>query len=1181
MNNLDTYTDLLVRISAPRNGGKHHAVEASINGDSFFFGGSLKLDEEKLRPVILDNQAYGRTLGAALFSEPIKRAYLKARGIADATSHGQLRLRLQIDPDASALHALRWERLVLPAAGREVPLSISGLMPFSRFISRESAITEPLTRRPIRMAVAISNPSDLQAWGLSPINVEKELDSLRLSLQDVFHSGKTQITIFPGRSGVPDALHKQLTQDGCVILDGATTLKIVQDQLLNCDLFHFLGHGVFVPGQPSGSSALYLEKPDGKVLLAKDNDIISSLGDGSKVPRLVFLAACESAKRTADSLEAFVGLGPKLVQAGVPAVVGMQDLVPMQLAQTLTSRFYQGILEHGIIDQALNDARLPLFENRHADWSIPVLFMRIRNGRLFSPDPLRTLLIQIVESSDQFFADKEPSLPLDVIRVSGDQDRDTLIWLERETTPGDDFKHTVGEIFNNDRGTKRRLAILLGEAGTAKSTHLKHLAGSLAKRTLNTPGSPAIVPVFTHLSNFFKLDIGFQESFHAFLLWSLQKLSPELDGKQFDNWLRDPQGPTFLFLIDGSDRLDDSKRTTVLEQLDQFTRRHPRHCYLLVCDLSHFSGLQLQVSDYLIVKPMSQTRLKTYLQGLPDKQGRRLYHMLEKARLFDLASLPWILVKMLTQVRRGIIPNSRTGVLGTLVQELLDKIPNEKGLRARAAKTLHALAWEMQRSRCTILSVTEAFRIMHAARGNREYLLEELLSTLVGLRILAPVGDNSMRFAYPGLQAWFTAQSLLAIPHQAVILDDITATLGRLSRVRWWEDSLVLLAGSIDDADSLLRLILYGGRITEGDRIFLVARCIQEAGFQKITKALHNQVTNALVWLSSSPNETRIARRQHAIHTLGQLQATTAIPHLVKLVLEQVRTDWQGKPAYEYSSVRMAAVEALMNMASPTIDYAVENHPQYAQVLTSWFREDIAALEEQLTLPPPTLQTVAAFVLGNIGSRAAAEVLIKAFQQPGIESATRWAITDALLRVESAQVTHYAILPFIDADAAAKVDLPKESWNKRQHWYERVAYLIGHINPADLRTGAFLDRCLHQYTGVWLKARTLRAIGLIADNRYKSLLEEIAQGNFSNIALGKLNSVDAIYLRSVAIDSLAGIGDQQTLSLLQRQDDWSNPGLQAAYYRTSEEINWRIFKSKHSFTPPLNKHQTTNVGENL
>jgi len=1162
------YLDLMIRISASRSRGRPYAVEATIDGDSFFFGGVLDLDFDELLAGSLDNRIYGGALREALFSKPIERAYRKARTMADEKTEGRLRLRLQIDPDASALHALRWERLLLPAGNRDVPLSISGKTPFSRYISRESAITEPLTRRPIHMVVAISSPSRLPA-GMAHIDIEQELASLRLSLQEVRSPGKLRITVVPGSKGISASLREQLQRDGCAILEGPTTLEVLQQQLLACDLFHFLGHGSFAQGQPAGSAALYLEKPDGSVDVARDDEIVSRLGDGSSVPRLVFLAACESALRSRDSLEPFVGLGPKLVQAGVPAVVSMQDLVPMNLAQALTHRFYRGLLAHGRIDQALNDARLTLFENHHADWSIPVLFMRIRNGRLFAPDPLLTLLEKIAKASKRFLEGKEPPLPLDVVRIAGDKERGTLLRLAMDTTPGGDFKLAVREIFAKRRGDELRLAVLLGGAGTAKSFHLQHLAGVLAKKALAAPSPPATVPVYAHLSNYTSHKLGFQDSFHSFLLESLRQLSPGLTDQMFSQWLEEPQGPTFLFMIDGSERLDDNARSMVLEQFEKFAGRHRRHCFLLVCDLSHFTSPQLTISDFLVVKPMSRSRLKTYLQALRDKEGQSLYGMLAKAGLFDLAAVPWILVRILGQVRRGIVPRSRTGVLANLVAEMLAKLPNEKGIRTRAARTLSSLAWEMQNSRRLVLSVSRAFRIMDAARGHREYELEYFLSRLIYENILTPVGDDALRFAYSGLRAWFAAQALNSIPDRNAVLDDITATLGRLSRSRWWEDTLVLLAGSVDDVNILLRQILNCGSLTTGDQVFLAARCMQEAGAGRVADELHGQVTNALVRISSSSYEPRATRRQHAIRTLGKLKVESAVPHLVNLALERVRTSWDGHPAFEYSSVRLAAVEALRYMESVTSRYVATRYPDFGKLLVYWLRQDISALENQLNTATIANRAVAAFVLGNIASPPAARVLLATFRKPGVDAQTRWAITDSLLKLEPARVTHSAILPFIDATAAKAANLPKETWKKRQHWYERVVYLIGHINPSDPRAGVFLERCLYKFTGVWLKARTIRAIGKMADSRYKDLLEDISRGDFGNIALGNLKKGQATYLRYVAIHALAGIGDRQTLTLLQRQDDGSNPELQAAHHSTSEEIAWRLFERSHaSATPP-------------
>jgi hypothetical protein len=89
----------------------------------------------------------------------------------------------------------------------------------------------------------------------------------------------------------------------------------------------------------------------------------------------------------------------------------------------------------------------------------------------------------------------------------------------------------------------------------------------------------------------------------------------------------------------------------------------------------------------------------------------------------------------------------------------------------------------------------------------------------------------------------------------------------------------------------------------------------------------------------------------------------------------------------------------------------------------------------------------------------------------------------------------------------------------------------------------------------------------------KYLLQKLACGDFSHIAIGKLASDEITYLRSVAIDALAGIGDQRTLSLLQRQDDWSNPELQAASHRARESIAWRLFERSHSCIASLGKHE--------
>lgn len=67
-----------------------------------------------------------------------------------------------------------------------------------------------------------------------------------------------------------------------------------------------------------------------------------------------FLASCDTAKR--DSADAFRGLAPQLIAAGVPAVLAMREQVPIVTAQRPRT-FYRRLLAHGIVDLAADEAR--------------------------------------------------------------------------------------------------------------------------------------------------------------------------------------------------------------------------------------------------------------------------------------------------------------------------------------------------------------------------------------------------------------------------------------------------------------------------------------------------------------------------------------------------------------------------------------------------------------------------------------------------------------------------------------------------------------------------------------------------------------------------------------------------------------------------------------------------------
>ncbi len=380
----ETYTDLELHIT-PRKKGRY-AITAELDGESKYRG-VLQMDaEERERlSVISDPGTYGLALFDAVFTGDIRAAYTTARERARAQTDARLRLRLWIDDEAADLHALVWERLHYRRDKGAFRVATDAKLPFSRYFSLQDDEAAAIAK-PVRMLCVIANPQDLQDHNLSPLDVEAEINNLCGALDGLRKSGMA-ITIMPGQTGLSAHLMRALPGDGYAIIPGPATLSRVYEALAYAPgyhLLHFVGHGVFSPWHKQ--AALFLEDDAGQARMVTDDDLVSRLAGLDHKPHLIFLAACESASRPAGEVNPFVGLAPRLVQIGIPAVIAMQDKIDVSAAQTLTRHFYRFLLLHGIVDKALNQARGFLVDE---EWDVPALFTRLKNGRLFIPPGTR------------------------------------------------------------------------------------------------------------------------------------------------------------------------------------------------------------------------------------------------------------------------------------------------------------------------------------------------------------------------------------------------------------------------------------------------------------------------------------------------------------------------------------------------------------------------------------------------------------------------------------------------------------------------------------------------------------------------------------------------------------------------------------------------------------------------
>jgi len=337
------FVDMEIRIFKRAAGG--YPVEITLAGQQHFAG---VITEDLAAWVTSGNDAAdGRRLFAALTADPaLAHAWARGRGQA-----ARRRVRLWLDVTAPELHPLPWEALCEDG----LPLAACDATPFSRYLPTTEAWGNAVTTRPLRLLAVVANPTDLAELGLAPLDVAQE--------QAILQAALTQSHDFQVE-----------------FLESPATLARLEARLREgYHLLHLVGHGAF--NARKQQAALYLQDSAGKAQVVTEAAFAAMLARQNIRPGLITLAACHGATRaTAD---AWRGLSPALVQAGIPAVVAMQGAIPLATAQAFTGAFYRALVAHGAVDVALNQARSLLISQGRAEVALPVLVMRLMDGQVF------------------------------------------------------------------------------------------------------------------------------------------------------------------------------------------------------------------------------------------------------------------------------------------------------------------------------------------------------------------------------------------------------------------------------------------------------------------------------------------------------------------------------------------------------------------------------------------------------------------------------------------------------------------------------------------------------------------------------------------------------------------------------------------------------------------------------
>jgi hypothetical protein len=343
--------DLEIRILALQDEG--YPVEITFSGEQEFPRGYLKANVMPWVPTTSPTYD-GERLFELLFSaEELRAAWAKVCGQSP-----RRRIRLRIDDSAPELHTIPWE-LLRDASPGVVPRTLAADTdtPFSRYLASERRPGGPILKRPIKLLVAIANPENLARYNLAGLDVETEKDIIAGAITGL-DAGQINLTFLEPPVTLP-ALEAELRQ--------------------GYHALHIVAHGRAGEGQ--AAPVLFLADEENQVTRVTDAELAEMIKRLGVSLRLVFLGSCQTATRSAA--DAFRGFAPRLTAAGVPAVLAMQDAVPVSTARRFAGVFYRRLLEHGHADLAGNEARATLLTARLPGAAIPVLYMRLRSGKLF------------------------------------------------------------------------------------------------------------------------------------------------------------------------------------------------------------------------------------------------------------------------------------------------------------------------------------------------------------------------------------------------------------------------------------------------------------------------------------------------------------------------------------------------------------------------------------------------------------------------------------------------------------------------------------------------------------------------------------------------------------------------------------------------------------------------------
>jgi hypothetical protein len=347
---------------------------------------------------------------------------------------------------------------------------------------------------------------------------------------------------------------------------------------------------------------------------------------------------------------------------------------------------------------------------------------------------------------------------------------------------------------------KESLFIILGEAGSGKSTSLRRIAYLTCERSLTADNEDNIViPILLRANDVYTssdknlLDITINETI---------RISPDSKPCFTPEDLKKGRA---LILIDALDEVgDNEKRNVVLKLIKNFHSINPKCKILLtsrdysyiqeLSDLREYRRYRVSSIDW----KQADKIIKRLQSGktLPRESSKELLRRLQEVHGIELNPLLVTVFVATSDYSKTDIPANITELFKKYTEMMLGRWDSSKGL----AHQFHAplkdflmqkIGFEMHRRKSTSISLDECTRILKhelESRGHKKADIRQLIDEMLNRSGLFRQLGETIEFRHLLIQEFYAGRAINSVDYlQSVVSDD------------WWQRAIVFYFGEHPD----------------------------------------------------------------------------------------------------------------------------------------------------------------------------------------------------------------------------------------------------------------------------------------------------------------------------------------------------------------------------------------------